>query len=57
MEKQNLKIVSFRMNKLKAIELKKLLRNKSLNIAYVYRQFTNALLTEPEMVWDFIRKI
>lgn len=57
MEKQNLKIVSFRMNKLKAIELKKLLRNKSLNIAYVYRQFTNALLTEPEKVWDFIRKI
>lgn len=57
MIKKNLKIVSFRIEKPKAIELKQLLRDKSLNIAYVYRQFTNALLTEPEKVWNFIRRI
>lgn len=57
MIKKNLKIVSFRIEKPKAIELKQLLRDKSLNIAYVYRQFTNALLTEPERVWNFIRRI
>jgi hypothetical protein len=57
MIKKNLKIVSFRIEKPKAIELKQLLKDKSLNIAYVYRQFTHALLIEPERVLNFIKRI
>ena len=54
MNKKNLKVVSFRMNKFCAAELKETLKNKSLTISNVFRRFTEKLLTNTEKVLDFL---
>lgn len=57
MNKKNLKIISFRMNKPDALEIKKLLKNKSLIMSNVYRAFTLALLKDTERVLDFLEQV
>lgn len=57
MEQKNLKIVSFRMERYRAINLKRMLRNKSLMVSDVFRRFAEKLLTDTERTLDFLDEV
>lgn len=56
MHKKTLKIVSFRMNKQEAIAVKRLLHDRTLHLAKVYRAFSLALLNDTDKVLDFLEQ-
>lgn len=57
MEQKNLKIVSFRMERYRAMNLKRMLRNKSLMVSDVFRRFAERLLTDTERALDFLDEV